>query len=78
MTQKTKVSIVDKAVEVAFAHVAKGSAVEPMGLFMGGLGFACLGLWAINAEGLPAVLKVVGGLVLGLGLAVMALMARKI
>ena len=45
---------------------------------MGGLGFATFGLWAINADGLPAVLKVVGGLGLGLGLAVMALMARRV
>ena len=78
MTQKTKVLIVDKAVDVAFAHVAKGSAVKPMGLFMGGLGYAGLGLWAVNADGLPAALKVVGGLVLISGLAVMALLARKV
>ena len=73
--KKTNVSIVDKAVDVAFARVAKGSAVEPIGLFMGGLGFAGLGLWAVNADGLPAALKVVGGLVLVSGLAVMAVMA---
>ena len=78
MTQKTKVLIVDKAVDVAFARVAKGSAVKPMGLFMGGLGYAGLGLWAVNVDGLPATLKVVGGLVLVAGLAVMALLARKV
>ena len=78
MTQKTKVLIVDKAVDVAFTHVAKGSAVKPMGLFMGGLGYASLGLWATNVDGLPAALKVVGGLVLVSGLAVMALLARKV
>lgn len=78
MTQKTKVSIVDKAVDVAFAHVTEGSAIEPMGLFVGGLGYASLGLWAVNADGLPAALKVVGGLVLVSGLAVMALLARKV
>ena len=76
--KKTNVSIVDKAVEVALAHVAKGSAVKPMGLFMGGLGYASLGLLAVNVDGLPAALKVVGGLVLISGLAVMALLARKV
>ena len=78
MTQKTQVSIVDKAVNVAFAHVANESAVNPMGLFVGALGYASLGLWAVNADGLPAALKVVGGLVLVSGLAVMALLARKV
>ena len=78
MTQKTKVSIMDKAVDVAFAQVAKGSAVKPMGLFMGGLGYASLGLLAVNVDGLPAALKVVGGLVLVAGLAVMAVLARKV
>ena len=58
--------------------MGKGSAVKPMGLFMGGLGFATLGLWAINADGLPAALKGVGGLVLVAGLAVMAVLARKV
>ena len=76
--KKTNVSIVDKAVDVAFAHVAKGSAVKPMGLFMGGLGYASLGLLAVNVDGLPAALKVVGGLVLVAGLAVMAVLARKV
>ena len=45
---------------------------------MGGLGYASLGLWAVNADGLPAALKVVGGLVLVAGLAVMALLGRKV
>ena len=54
MTQKTQVSIVDKAVDAALAHVAKESAVKPMGLFMGGLGYAGVGLWTINMDGLPA------------------------
>lgn len=76
--KKTNVSIVDKAVDVALAHVAKGSAVKPMGLFMGGLGYASLGLLAVNVDGLPAALKVVGGFVLVSGLAVMAVLARKV
>ena len=78
MTQKTQVSIVDKAVDAALAHVAKESAVKPMGLFMGGLGYAGVGLWTINMDGLPAALKVVGRLVLVAGLAVMAVLARKV
>ena len=36
-------AIVDQAVEVAFAEVAKKSDVQPMDLYMVGLGFAASG-----------------------------------
>ena len=71
-------AIFDQAVEVAFAHVAKESAVQPMDLYMGGLGLAATGLLLINLPWTFAGLQVVGTVLIALGLVAMATIKRKV
>ena len=71
-------AIVDQAVEVAFAEVAKKSDVQPMDLYMGGLGFAATGSLLLNFPWDPLVLRVVGTVLIALGLVAMATMQRKL
>lgn len=71
-------AIVDQAVEVAYAQVAKESAVQPMDLYMGGLGCAATGLLLLNLPWNFVELQVLGTVLIALGLVAMAAIKRKV
>ena len=71
-------AIFDQAVEVAFAHVAKESDVQPMDLYMGGLGLAATGLLLINLPWNFVGLQVVGTVLIAWGLVAMAAIKQKV
>lgn len=78
MNSKKFAAILDQAVEVAFAEVTKKSAVQPMDLYMVGLGFSATGLLVLNLPWAFAGLQVVGTVLIALGLITMAAIKRKV
>ena len=78
MKSKNIVAIFDQAAEEAYAAVAKDSAVQPMDLYVSGLGFAVLGLLLLNLPWAFAGLQVVGTVLTALGLLAMAAIQRKV
>jgi hypothetical protein len=78
MNSRKFAAIVDHAVEVAFAEVAKKSDVQPMDLYMVGLGFAAIGLLLLNLPWKFVGLQVVGAVLIALGLITMAAIKRKV
>ena len=78
MKSKKIVTIFDQVVEEAYAAVAKDSAVQPMDLYMSGLGFAAVGLLLLNLPWAFAGLQVVGTVLTALGLLAMAAIQRKV
>ena len=71
-------AIFDQAVEVAFAQVAKDSAVQPSDLYLGGLGLAATGLLLINLPWNFVGLQGVGTVLIAWGLLAMAVIQRKV
>ena len=78
MNFKKFAAIVDQAVEVAYAQVAEESAVQPMDLYMGGLGCATTGLLLLNLPWNFVELQVLGTVLIALGLVAMAALKRKV
>ena len=78
MKSKKNASIFDQAVEVAYAAAAKDSDVQPMDLYMVGLGFAAIGLLLLNLPWAFGGLQVVGTVLISLGLVAMAAIQRKV
>ena len=78
MNSKNFFAIWDKAVEVAYAEATKESAVQPMDLYMAGLGCATTGLLVLNLPWAFAGLQVVGTVLVALGLIAMAVIKRKV
>ena len=78
MNSRKFAAIVDQAVEVAFAEVAKKSEVQPMDLYMVGLGFAASGLLLLNLPWKFVGLQVLGTVLIALGLITMTAIKRKV
>ena len=78
MKSKKIAAFFDQAVEEAYAAAAKDSEVQPMDLYMVGLGFAAIGLLLLNLPRAFAGLQVIGTVLIALGLVAMAAIQRKV
>jgi hypothetical protein len=78
MNIKKFVALFDQALEVALAEVDKESAVQPMDLYMVGLGYAATGLLLLNFPWDVVGLQVIGTVLTAMGLVVMAAIKRKV
>lgn len=76
ISQKKQPSLLDKAIDVSFAEVKKDG-MAATDLFAVGAVFCSIGLVMVNTSWLPGSLKVLGGFLSAMGLAVMVVIVRK-
>lgn len=77
MNSKKFTCIFDQAVEWAWAEVAKDSEAKPRDLYLTGLGLAVTGLVLVNLPWSFTGLKVIGTVLIAMGLVGMAAIKRK-